>query len=523
MGVVYRAHDESLGRMVAIKVLARHLLTGAEARQRFFREARLAAQLAHPNIATVHEIGDAEGQIYIVMELVEGESLRALLGRQSLALSQRWASCGELAHALQTLSSQVSSQEMAPTMMDADEAGGAQAMAATPDPALASAPSFAQPGSTTAGVGVTQPGPPSSSKAPWIGGVAAVLAVVAAGVAFVFWPEPEPPAADESESTESSDLREPKVGLEALARYENSKDSRAGAFDTAPMWASAAKDFEAAASQAGAPKRWRAAQHFCEGRRQLVSGKLAEAEQSFRKSIELEEKWAIPHVGLSMALARQKDHDGAIREAQLAQRLDPELWIAVAAAARACILRDDFAAAIQEYRRALEMAPGTPSLLAALALTHHARGLDEPAAQFADRALKADPDLVSARILLAERALEARDGKVALSHATRAVSVEPKNASAWLAQGDAYLLLNQRDQARASLETAVKHYDGKHQRGGPDQRFDIVRAALKRGQLPPPRASGRAALGESESRARTRVKPVQPSRRTEARPDNMEF
>jgi tetratricopeptide (TPR) repeat protein len=316
-------------------------------------------------------------------------------------------------------------------------------------------------------------------------------------------------------------LREPKVGLKALASYQNPADSRAEALDSAPMWASAAADFKSAAKHVDAPQRWRAAHRFSEGQGQLVSGKHSEAEQSFRASVSLDEKWAVPHVGLSMALAQQKKHEAAIGEAQAAQRLDPDLWIAVAVAARSYVLKGDFAAAIQEYRRALDMAPGTPSILSALALAYHARGLDEPASRFAAQALKADPDMVSARVLLAERALEARDGKLALSHAIRAVSVDPKNATAWLAQGDAYLLLHQRDQARDSLTTALRHYDTRKQRGGPEHRIAIVRAALKQGRLPPPRSFGRASL--SKSRSRSHAPPAKPSRRgrSTTKPDDV--
>ncbi|MBW2459909.1 MAG: protein kinase [Deltaproteobacteria bacterium] len=450
--------------------------------------------------------------------------------RQCLAKdpAQRWASCRELAAALQALGNRVSSQELAPTMMGAAGAGATEAMAATPDPAaLAAYPGPAQ-ASTTAGVGVTQRSEQSASKLPWIGGVVAVLAVAAAVVAFVFWPESDEPVADDPEVAEASELREPKVGFKALKGYHSPIDSRAEALDSPPMWATAAKDFEAAAEQAGAPQRWRAAHRFCEGQRQLLTGKHTEAEQRFRQSIKLDEQWAIPHVGLSMALAQQKKHAAALDEAQLAQRLDPELWIAVMAAARTYVLDQDFPAAIQEYRRALDMAPGTPTILAALALAYHARGLDEPAMKFANQALKADADMVSARILLAERALEARDGKLALSHATQAVSVAPDNASAWLAQGDAYLLLHRRDEARSALTTAVKRYDGNKQRGGPEARIDIVRAALKRGQLPPPRTFDRTSLGESESRSRTRAPPKglkspPKGKRTSTKPDNLSF
>ncbi|HEX2572739.1 MAG TPA: protein kinase [Polyangia bacterium] len=76
MGVVYRAVDERLQRIVALKVLPPHFAADADRRERFLREARNAAAVSHPNIATVHEVGEDQGQIYIAMEFVEGQTLR---------------------------------------------------------------------------------------------------------------------------------------------------------------------------------------------------------------------------------------------------------------------------------------------------------------------------------------------------------------------------------------------------------------------------------------------------------------
>jgi eukaryotic-like serine/threonine-protein kinase len=79
MGVVYAAYDAELGRDVAIKILHR----GADAaeRERLRREARAAAGISHPGICQLHEIGEAGGELYIAMELVEGESLSARIAR----------------------------------------------------------------------------------------------------------------------------------------------------------------------------------------------------------------------------------------------------------------------------------------------------------------------------------------------------------------------------------------------------------------------------------------------------------
>ncbi len=84
MGEVYRAHDEQLDRDVALKVLPAHTLTDETARARLLREARAAAALNHPHICTIHEVGEAGGQAYIAMELVEGKPLSALVPGQGL-------------------------------------------------------------------------------------------------------------------------------------------------------------------------------------------------------------------------------------------------------------------------------------------------------------------------------------------------------------------------------------------------------------------------------------------------------
>ena len=75
MGVVYLARDVQLDRDVAIKVLPTHLARTAAARERFVREARMAAGLSHPNIVPIHRVGEAGGFVFFVMSYVEGETL----------------------------------------------------------------------------------------------------------------------------------------------------------------------------------------------------------------------------------------------------------------------------------------------------------------------------------------------------------------------------------------------------------------------------------------------------------------
>jgi predicted Ser/Thr protein kinase len=88
MGVVYLAEDTSLHRRVALKVLPAATAGDPERRRRLLREARASAAVRHPNIATVHEVGEADGRIFLAMEHVEGESLRARLARGPLGVGE---------------------------------------------------------------------------------------------------------------------------------------------------------------------------------------------------------------------------------------------------------------------------------------------------------------------------------------------------------------------------------------------------------------------------------------------------
>src|SRR2546428_1682973 len=84
MGIVYRAYDEVLHRDVAVKVVNKDARLDSSASQSLLHEARASSSLAHPNICTIHEVGETDGELYIVMELVEGKSLRAMTGDAGL-------------------------------------------------------------------------------------------------------------------------------------------------------------------------------------------------------------------------------------------------------------------------------------------------------------------------------------------------------------------------------------------------------------------------------------------------------
>jgi len=82
MGVVYKARDSVIGRLVALKTVNADLVSDPEILMRFYREAQSAGTLQHPNIVTVFDLGEFEGQPYIAMEFVEGESLQSIIARQ---------------------------------------------------------------------------------------------------------------------------------------------------------------------------------------------------------------------------------------------------------------------------------------------------------------------------------------------------------------------------------------------------------------------------------------------------------
>jgi serine/threonine protein kinase/tetratricopeptide (TPR) repeat protein len=285
-------------------------------------------------------------------------------------------------------------------------------------------------------------------------------------------------------------LRKPTVGLTQLEGFRNASGSATSVYGQPEGWRNAADDFARSITHPAAPVRWKAAAALCRGYEALNLGHKSEAVQHMKRAVTLEPGWGLAQLGMGRALEEAGRLDEAMKHARLAEQAEARWWAPLVLVARIHQTAKREREAIEAYRRALVRAPKEPLVLARLAILFHAKRMDGPALDYAKRALALDSELVSARLVLAERALEKGNGAEALEHTERIIAVEPRSSAAQLAHGDALALVGRKDEARAAYQRTLELIDDGAQSGPPPRRIAQVRRALRHNKLPRARHVG---------------------------------
>ncbi len=369
---------------------------------------------------------------------------------------------------------------------------------------------------------------PRPRRARWPVLLGAVVLAAAAAVAIVVTKRRSSSSAPDAGVPIVAPRVEPTLGLAFIADLETASGSKLARYGTAGAWEAAFHDFSHA-SVPDPPPRWRAARVACAGYAAMLRDE-PEAEALLREAATADPTWAIPHIALSHLLAGRGDRDAALDEAHEAQRLAPTWWLPIAAEARVHRGVDQLDDAIEHYRRALQLAPDEPVLISELALVYHAQRVDTEAVRYATRALELDPDMIAARLLLAERALEAGEYDTALEQADRLVAIDPRSASGQLARADALAHVRP-DEAADAYRKVVEIERAAHQHAVTAERLAEIDQALANGTLPVPRGArpradhkkpDRSKIDRTKKPDRDRPPPRSPSANPPDDPFNVE-
>jgi serine/threonine protein kinase/tetratricopeptide (TPR) repeat protein len=311
-------------------------------------------------------------------------------------------------------------------------------------------------------------------------------------------------------------LIQPTVGLRTFTQFHDASGSARSGFAAPDLWELAADDFrraiEAAARQnIETPTRWTAAQRAATGKARVLRGSIDEGVSDLRVAVQLEPEWAVAHVLLADALSHRHDVESAVSAVHRAEQLEPQWWFPPMVLGMIYSHGERWDEAIQAMRRALERAPEEPALLDVFALTMHGNGMDSQADAYAARALAKDPDVLWSHVLRAERAIERRDGRVALEESERAVSISPRAAAGHLARGEALLLLRRPADAREALARGLSLVREGRQLGIARQRVARLEATIASSVVAARGANterSRAPRTQVPAQLRTRPSPV---------------
>ena len=320
-----------------------------------------------------------------------------------------------------------------------------------------------------------------------------------------------------SENKKEPILVRPQRGLDYLKDYLNPEDETQ--FASKHIWTVIEKDFEKTASQKGAPSQWLAAMHFSKGQIALRNVKFEEASEAFSAAVKSDPTLALGHMGMAFIHSDNDDVENAIAEANEAIRLSPEAYYPILLLARILVVHERYTDSIELYHRVLAMTDHRAFIMGELALVYHAMtDFDKEAADVANEALKKDATVVSARIVLAEQALESGDDETASAHMKTALLQAPNNHAVRLIYAESLAAEGKdKELVLAQYNTALEENSSASLQGIGAERLTIIKESVAKGEVPPLRtnaASGAANRAPQNTTGRKPTPARQSTRRT---------